>query len=59
MESPVQSSKTAGYVVPERKADCTGARPAWHSFASNTCDADEPDPLSFAGRQLQVPEPDE
>lgn len=58
MESPVQSSRGAGYVIPERKADCTGRRPSHYPFQINVCDwaCDEPDPIPFTARQLRIPE---
>lgn len=57
----VQAPRWAGIglPIPDRKADCTGARPSWFPFQVNVCDwaEDAPESPPLTGRQLTIPAP--
>jgi hypothetical protein len=41
-----------GLEIPEREADCTGARPSWYPFQINVCDAElDPADRDLTGRE--------
>lgn len=48
----VPASAGIGLVIPERRSDCSGIRPAWYPFQMNVCDGElDPADPDLTGRQ--------